>query len=78
MIARVIRGLLKRLNVSDERLGEMIGVGRESIFRWKRDDGQFPRMYHFRRIKELWELSRAIQEDEFFWLDRKEPPTFGE
>jgi transcriptional regulator with XRE-family HTH domain len=75
MLTRVIRSLRKRLALSQHQLGRALGVSLPTIANWERTNGTYPRKYRWRRIRELWKLSKELRNEEY-WKDRDEPPSF--
>ena len=71
----LIRSLRGSLGLTQEQLGQQIGVSGLTISRWERVNGTHPRRFRLRRVRELWKLVRAMKDDKF-WDDRIAPPEF--
>jgi len=69
MMARLILSLRKRLGVSQATLAGYFGVIPMTISRWEQPNGMMPRLSQFRRIRELWDLTKALDHEEIWKED---------
>lgn len=65
LIARVITTLRRRLGLTQVQLAEQLGVSTATVSRWEWTKGCFPAKRNWFRIRELWDFSKYIQEEEF-------------
>lgn len=76
LLSSLLRSIRSQLSLDGQTLADYLGVSLVTIRRWERGkDGVFPRNQRWKRIRDLWALTKLLK-DPKFWLDRVEPPDF--
>lgn len=76
LLSALLRSIRTQLKITQKELGKYLGVSSLTVSRWERKDGTWPRSYRWRRIREVWGITREMKK-ESFWLDRTTPPDFS-
>jgi transcriptional regulator with XRE-family HTH domain len=59
--------------LTQEEFAKRVGVIPITVSRWERRNGTMPRHYQWRRLRELWQVTKEMGK-EGFWMNRKRRP----